>query len=83
MLHDAAGKLRGPENLYENVTMGTVSRVERFLPATKGEVQDTNNIVQDHNAEFEQYKNETNTIINTLVNRLNSLTPVGCLSRHA
>ena len=79
---DAAGRLRGPENLYENVTMGTVRRVGK-LPATKGELQDTNAIVQAHNTAFEQYKNETTTIFNALVTRLNSLTLVGSLLRHA
>ena len=68
------GARRGPGNLYNNVTMGAVSRLGRLVPATKGEVQDVN-------AEFEQYKNETTTVINALVSEINSLTPVGGLLR--
>ena len=73
--------------------MGTVSRVGRFLPATKGEVQDIDGKfqgisgeVQDDKhkiAELEEHENETTAIINTLVSKLNSLTPVGSLYRHA
>ena len=54
----AAGRLRGPENLFESI-----------LPASKGEEQ-------AHYAEFEQYKNETTTVMNALVTELNILTPV-------
>ena len=63
------GTLRGPENLYENVTAGAFNKLERHLPASKGEVQ-------DNNAAFEAYKNETTTIINALVSEVNALTPV-------
>lgn len=69
----ATGKLRGPENLYENVTAGAFNKVGRLLPATKGEVQDVN-------AEFEAYKNETTAVINALVSELNVLSPVRSLS---
>ena len=49
--------------------MGALGRVERLLPATKGEVQDVS-------AEFIEYKNETTTVIDALVGQLNALTPV-------
>ncbi|CAL5225989.1 g8791 [Coccomyxa viridis] len=62
------GKLRGPENLYENVTAGAFNKVERQLPATKGEVQDIT-------ADLTAYKNETTAVINALVSEINSLTP--------
>ena len=70
----ATGKLRGPENLYENVTAGAFNKVERQLPATKGEVQDIT-------ADLTAYKNETTAVINALVSEINSLTPVRDLSK--
>ena len=60
-----AGKLKGPESLYENVP--------KLLPADKGSVQNLEAKVQG----LEDYKNETAVVINKLVNKINSLTPVG------
>ena len=67
-----AGALTGPGNLSNNVTISTISRVDRLLPATKGQVQ-------DNNAKFEEYRKETTSVIDALVSKVNSLTPVGCL----
>ena len=71
-----AGELRGPENLYDNVTRGAVSKVDRLLPATKGEVHDVK-------ADIEDYRNQTTTVLSALVGRLKSLIPVGSLIWHA
>lgn len=82
--HAAAGTLTSPKNLYDNATMGTINKVGSFLPATQGEVQDIDakvqgidGKVQNQSTEFKQYKNETTTVINILVGKLNSLTLVG------
>ena len=61
----AAGKLRAPETLYDTVTKNVVSKVDTVLPVSK--------------AEFQAYKNETTAVINALVGKLNSLTPVSSL----
>ena len=74
---DVAGILRGPENLYDNVTKGILSTTTAALPAKRGEVQGIE-------AELAEYKSETTTLINSLVDKVNSLTPVGtppCLTR--
>ena len=62
--------------------MGTVSKVERLLPADKGNVQ-------DNDAKFEAYKAKTDAElaedkqeINALISKVNSLTPVGSFSKH-
>ena len=55
----AAGTLRGPENLFENVTMAIARKVDRLLPATRGEVQDAK-------AELTRYKNDSATQSNAL-----------------
>ena len=66
----AAGAPRGLGNLHNNATTAALNKVERLLPATKGQVQDVK-------ADFEEYKNETTTLIDALVSEVNSLTPVG------
>ena len=75
--------LRGPETLYDTVTRGAANTVTRALPASKGEVRDNEAKLEaykatseEHNAVFEEYRNETTGIINALVGKLNSLTPV-------
>ena len=75
----AAGPLRGPEDLYINITRGMVSNLGRILPADKGEVQDAQARIEgleEYKAESEVYKNQTTTLINSLVGEVNSLTPV-------
>ena len=55
------------------------SKVGRLLPADKGEVQDAQAKIEgleEYKAESEAYKNETTTLINSLVSEVNSLTPV-------
>ena len=64
-----AGALRGPENLYNNITHGAVNKVGRLLPADKGEVQDLK-------AELQEYKAQTTAVIDALVEEVNILTPV-------
>ena len=61
-IEHAAGKLGAPETLYDTVTKNVVSKVDTVLPVSK--------------AEFQAYKNETTAVINALVGKLNSLTPV-------
>ena len=84
----AAG--RGPENLYENITRSTLARIEDSLPASKGKVdalvlasgQASDAKLEAVNSKLEaqlaEYKNMTSTIINSLVDEVNALTPVGC-----
>ena len=97
-IEHVAGTLRGPENLYDNVTRTVVTRVGRILPASEGEVQDNEARLQAYQAEtasrfeeyqtkyedykaksearFEKYRDETTGIINALVVKTNTLTPV-------
>ncbi|CAL5224750.1 g7485 [Coccomyxa viridis] len=65
---DFQGAPRGLGNLHNNATTAALNKVERLLPATKGQVQDVK-------ADFEEYKNETTTLIDALVSEVNSLTP--------
>ena len=58
----AAGRLRAPQTFYDTVTKNVVSKVDSVLPVSK--------------AEFQAYQNETTAVINALVGKLNSLTPV-------
>ena len=77
----AAGPLRGPGGLY-NVTKSTVGTVERLLPANQGEIQDIETRLESFDAfkaESEQYRLETTATINSLVGKVNTLTPVGAL----
>ncbi len=71
----AGGRLRAPESLYETVTKSTINNVENAFPASKGYVQASDSKLQ---AELDVYRNETTAIINALVGKVNSLTPVGC-----
>ena len=76
----AAGTLAGPENLYENVTKSIDnSTVGRLLPADKGTVEGLEARVEG----LEEYKTETGVVINKLVSKINSLTPVSTLLWHA
>ena len=79
----AAGTLRGPENLYNNVTNGIPYKVNRLFPASKRELQESDIKLEAENAElkaeFKDYKNETTALINSLVVTVNSLTPVRTL----
>lgn len=86
----AAGALRGPVNLFGNVTRGAIIRASRALPATEGELQDNEARLdayragfEDYKAQsdarFEKYRNETTGIINALVDKTNTLTPVSSL----
>ncbi len=68
MTEISAGRLKSPENLYENVT----NSVGRLLPANKGTVQNLETKVEG----LEEYKTETSGVINNLVSKINSLTPV-------
>ena len=72
--------LRGPETLYDTVTRSAANAVTRALPASKGEVQDSSAKLEakaeERNAHFEEYKTETTDVINALVGKLNSMTPV-------
>ena len=83
--------LRGPDNLYDDAASG-IKIVDSFLPASKGEVRDVNirlrtELKTEHQdssmsnvalkAKFEEYKNETTTVINGLVGKINSLSLVG------
>ena len=72
----AAGKLRAPETLYDIVTKDVVSKVDRVIPVSKAEYQDDKAASA---ATFQAYKNETTAVINALVGKLNSLTPVSSL----
>ena len=77
--HHAGGRLGAPETIYDSVTRGVVGEVGRFLPASKGEVQD-NTVGKaefvEYKSESEKYKNRTDFLINTLIEKVNSLTPV-------
>ncbi len=77
--HHAGGRLGAPDTIYDSVTRGVVGEVGRFLPATKGEVQD-NTVGKaeflEYKSESEKYKNRTDILINTLIEKVNSLTPV-------
>ena len=75
-IEHAAARLRGPETLYDTVTKDVVSKVDRVLPVSKGEYHDDKAAAT---ASFEAYRNETTAIINALVSKLNSLTPVSSL----
>ena len=52
----------------------TITKLDNTLPASKGDVQASNAILE---AELNEYRNETTTIINDLVGEVNALTPVG------
>ena len=81
----AGGKLRGPENLYENVTKITIASIDNSFPASKGEVRASTSELSSRleagdsklEAELEKYKNKTTAIIDGLVSKVNALTPVG------
>lgn len=80
----AAGVLRGPEALYDNVTRHAVSDVWKSLPASRGAVQEDEAKFQEYkakleerNAQSEEYKKDTAGIINALISKINGLTPVG------
>ena len=86
--HAAGGKLRGPENLYENITKSTIATIDNSFPASKGEVRTLvrasdstlQNELTENNNQFKDYKNETTALIdvvNSLVREVNALTPVG------
>ena len=72
----AGGRLNAPVNVYDSVTRGVVGEVGRFLPANKREVQDDKAAFVEYKSETENYKNRTDIVINTLVAKINSLTPV-------
>lgn len=82
----AAGVLRGPENLYEDAIKVIQSNVNRLVPASKSETQDVEAKVEQleefkaesevYKAESEKNKAETAAIINNLISKVNSLTPV-------
>ena len=78
--HAAGGKLRGPENLYENITKSTIATIDNSFPASKGEVRATDSALQNEltevKSQFKDYKNETTALINSLVREVNALTPV-------
>ena len=67
-IEDSAGRLRGSGSLQDDIT----NKVERLLPADKGTVYDLEGKVES----LEEYKNVTSGVINNLVNKINSLTPV-------
>lgn len=68
------GKLRGPDNLFENITKSTLITIDNAFPASKGNLQASDSKLE---AELEVYKNETTMVINALVGEVNALTPVG------
>ena len=70
----AVGVLGGPENVYKDSKKDVVDQINNLFPASKGEVQASDAKLE---AEFEEYKNETTSVINGLVVVVNSLTPVG------
>ncbi len=72
----AAGRLGALETLYDTVTKDVISKVDRVVPVSKAEYQDDKAAAA---ASFEAYKNETTSVINALVGKLNSLTPVRSL----
>ena len=72
-----AGVLKGPENLYVNVTKGIFTNIDDSFPATKGHLRNTDTKLEAVETELDEYKKQTTAIINTLVGEVNSLTPVG------
>lgn len=75
--HAAGGRLRAPENLYENITRSTLARVDNSFPASKGDFRAVQASNYKLEAELEEYRNETTAVINGLVGVVNALTPVG------
>ena len=79
--HAVGGKLRGPESLYENITRSAFATIDNSFPATKGAVRASDAKLEAVNskleAELEKYKNENTAVINSLVSKVNALTPVG------
>ncbi|CAL5224843.1 g7598 [Coccomyxa viridis] len=79
------GRLKEPESLFKNATDGITNKVTAFLPASKGDVQGSiEAALQQSDAqnselrtEFQEYKNETTAVINSLVGKINSQTPEG------
>jgi len=69
----AAGLLNGAEDLY-NVA---VDKIDSSLPASKAEVQASHSQLE---AEFEEYKDQNTAVVDALVGKVNSLTPVCCCS---
>ena len=66
--HHAGGRLNAPEPIYDSVTKGVVGEIGRFLPASKGEVEDKTVAKAEfveYKRESEEYKNRTNIVINT------------------
>ena len=72
----AGGRLNAPEIVYDSITRGVVGEVGRFLPANNGEVQDNRADFVEYKSETEKYKNRTDVVINSLIAKINSLTPV-------
>ena len=68
----AAGSLRGSEKVFNNVTKGIDYKIDSSLPASKGQLEAVE-------IEFEGYEKGTSAVINGLVSKVNSLTPVGRL----
>ena len=86
----SAGVLGAPENLYEDVVKVIQSNVNRLVPASKSETKDVEAKVEAleeykaesevNKAKSEEYKKETTAIINSLIAKVNSLTPVSLTS---
>ena len=68
------GKLRGPDNLFENITKSTFTKIDNAFPASRGNLQASDSKLE---AELDAYKKETTAIINGLVSKVNALTPIG------
>ena len=71
--HAAGGMLRGPENLYQNITKSAFASIDNSFPASKGVVRASKSKLE---AELVEYKNVTTAVINGLVDKVNALTPV-------
>ena len=68
--HTAGGR---PNSLYENITETTLAFIDDAFPTSNGRLRASDSRLE---TEFKAYEIRTTAVINSLIGKVNALTPV-------